>query len=109
MSSRSWPKVDRRPWPGRNITSSPSGQSLSVIERTNWEDPATGSAAAALGAFLVSLESNADGAARIHIEQGVEMGRPSEIIVNAGKSGGQIERVTIAGRCVPVMQGVIAL
>lgn len=75
----------------------------------NWEDPATGSASAALGAFLTSLESDADMAARIVIEQGVEMGRPSEIIVNARKSGGTIDSVTVEGRCVPVMQGTIEL
>ncbi|NKB54928.1 MAG: PhzF family phenazine biosynthesis isomerase [Alphaproteobacteria bacterium] len=75
----------------------------------NWEDPATGSASAALGAFLVSLEPQADRAARIVIEQGVEMGRPSEIVVNARKSSGKVDSVTIEGRCVPVMQGTLTL
>lgn len=75
----------------------------------NWEDPATGSASAALGAFLTSLESDADMAACIDIEQGVEMGRPSQIVVNARKTNSQIDSVTIEGSCVPVMQGAIAL
>jgi trans-2,3-dihydro-3-hydroxyanthranilate isomerase len=75
----------------------------------NWEDPATGSASAALGTFLVSLEPQMDRTARIIIEQGVEMGRPSEIIVNARKSGSLVDNVTIEGSCVPVMQGTLAL
>ena len=41
------------------------------------EDPATGSAAAALGAFLHARE----GRGAVTIEQGVEMGRPSRIEV----------------------------
>lgn len=75
----------------------------------NWEDPATGSASAALAAFLTSLEGDDDRTARIVIEQGVEMGRPSEIIVNARKSSSIVDSVTIEGRCVPVMQGTLTL
>ncbi len=69
------------------------------------EDPATGSAAAALGAFLAHLDSRSDLSAKIAIAQGIEMGRPSAILVEAAKQGGRVERVSIAGRCVPVMQG----
>ena len=73
----------------------------------NWEDPATGSASAALGAFLTSLEGDAE--TRIEIEQGVEMGRPSLITVTARKTAGQVDAVTIEGPCVPVMRGQISL
>ena len=73
------------------------------------EDPATGSASAALGAFLLTLDRRADAEQIIFIEQGVEMGRPSEIIVDVRKTGGRVEGVRIAGRCVPVMRGTIEL
>ncbi|PZM07655.1 PhzF family phenazine biosynthesis protein [Rhizobium tubonense] len=73
------------------------------------EDPATGSASAALGAYLVSLMPETDIEARIMIEQGVEMGRRSIIDVNVSKSAGVVASVTISGRCMPVMRGVIEL
>jgi trans-2,3-dihydro-3-hydroxyanthranilate isomerase len=65
------------------------------------EDPATGSAAAALGAFLARLGPER----RFAIAQGIEMGRPSRIDVEIGPDGG----TTIAGPCVPVMQGTLSL
>ncbi|MBT5812106.1 MAG: PhzF family phenazine biosynthesis protein [Rhodospirillaceae bacterium] len=73
------------------------------------EDPATGSASAALGAFLMSLDPRADATAAIQIEQGVEMGRRSEIDVTVCKAQGNIDGVTVSGRCVPVMRGVIEI
>lgn len=75
----------------------------------NWEDPATGSASAALGAFLVSLQPEPDRTDRMEIEQGVEMGRPSAITVAVRKTAGRVERVTVEGSCVPVMRGAIDL
>ena len=75
----------------------------------NWEDPATGSAAAALGAFLASLDERTDMTAEIEIAQGVEMGRPSAITVCAKKKNGTVDEITIAGQCAPVMHGVIKI
>lgn len=69
------------------------------------EDPATGSAAAALGAFLCSLDPESGMTTRVAIEQGVEMGRPSAIDVEVEKRSGRVARVSIAGRCVPIMRG----
>ena len=60
------------------------------------EDPATGSAAAALGALLASLGV----ATRLSISQGRKMGRPSRIGVEARADG-----VWISGQAVPVMEG----
>jgi len=74
-----------------------------------FEDPATGSASGALGAYLASLDPRADGEFRITIEQGVDMGRPSEINLRVFKSGGQVKSVKISGRCVHVMRGVLEL
>jgi trans-2,3-dihydro-3-hydroxyanthranilate isomerase len=71
------------------------------------EDPATGSASAALGAFLLSLDPRSDARASIALEQGAEMGRPSRIDVEVDKHAGTVTSVRIAGRCVPVMRGTL--
>ncbi|OWV87057.1 PhzF family phenazine biosynthesis protein [Rhizobium sp. R635] len=73
------------------------------------EDPATGSASAALGAYLVSLAPEADMNVRITVEQGVEMGRRSIIALDVVKSGGIVTDVVISGSCVFVMRGEITL
>lgn len=75
----------------------------------NFEDPATGSASAALGAYLTALEPQADGDFGIDIAQGVEMGRPSEIGLQIRKRANEVEEVKISGRSVQVMRGVLAL
>jgi trans-2,3-dihydro-3-hydroxyanthranilate isomerase len=71
------------------------------------EDPATGSASAALAAYLLTLDPRRDAVCAITIEQGVEMGRRSLIDIDVTKHDGEVTRVRIAGRCVPVMQGTI--
>lgn len=69
------------------------------------EDPATGSAAAALGALLCEL----DGApVEIAIAQGVVMGRPSTIRVRA-EARGSLSIVQVGGSAVKVMQGTLSL
>ena len=72
------------------------------------EDPATGSAAAMLGALVGGL-AGGTGDLSIAIEQGVEMGRPSRIDVGVERSAAGVESVTVGGRAVPVMAGTIAL
>lgn len=69
------------------------------------EDPATGSASAALAAYLATLDSRRDGVIGVTIEQGVEMGRRSLIETEVNKVDGEATRVRIAGHCVPVMRG----
>jgi len=71
------------------------------------EDPATGSASAALSAFLVTRTPDEDAQVQITIEQGVEMGRRSVIELDVVKAGGKVTDVRITGRCVPVMHGRI--
>ena len=71
------------------------------------EDPATGSASAALAAYLVSLEPETDMRVSLTIEQGVEMGRRSVIGVDVVKTNGVVTDVTISGACVEVMRGEI--
>lgn len=74
-----------------------------------YEDPATGSASAALGAFLASLDERFDGDIAIRIEQGVEMERPSVIELDIRKAGGSVGEVRITGRCVHVMRGQLEI
>ncbi len=71
------------------------------------EDPATGSAAAALGAYLTLLDPRHQVDLEIAIEQGLTISRPSEIKVGVCKRGGCVLEVTIEGICVTVMQGMI--
>jgi trans-2,3-dihydro-3-hydroxyanthranilate isomerase len=73
------------------------------------EDPATGSAAGALAGLLASMDSRADAEFSFALEQGVEMGRPSLINLSAARRGGAVVHVDVAGRCVPVMRGSVAV
>lgn len=72
-----------------------------------WEDPATGSANAPLACLLLSQDPGSDAAA-FTIWQGVEMGRPSLLQVEARRVGEGIV-ATLHGSCVPVMEGKITL
>jgi trans-2,3-dihydro-3-hydroxyanthranilate isomerase len=72
-----------------------------------WEDPATGSANAPLACLLLSLEPDAKEAS-FEIHQGVEMGRPSLLHVNARRTPEGIV-ATLRGSCVAVMHGEIDL
>jgi trans-2,3-dihydro-3-hydroxyanthranilate isomerase len=67
-----------------------------------WEDPATGSANAALAAFLLSLGSEAR--ASFDIAQGVTMGRPSRLHAAAVRGPDGI-RASVGGGCVWVFRG----
>jgi trans-2,3-dihydro-3-hydroxyanthranilate isomerase len=67
-----------------------------------WEDPATGSANAALAAFLLSLGN--EHAAQFEIRQGVAMGRPSLLLARATRELGGI-RASVGGSCVQVLRG----
>jgi trans-2,3-dihydro-3-hydroxyanthranilate isomerase len=71
------------------------------------EDPATGSANAALAALLATLAPEADATFRLSIAQGVEMGRPSLLRTRVEKFAGNVMSVRIGGDCVPVMEGLI--
>lgn len=70
------------------------------------EDPATGSAAAALVAFLGHLEGRS---AAFDIIQGVEMGRPSLIGAIVTVEDGIPVEVAISGHAVKVMEGHLCL
>jgi trans-2,3-dihydro-3-hydroxyanthranilate isomerase len=71
------------------------------------EDPATGSAAAALAGMLARTGKLADGAHRFTIEQGYEMGRPSVMHLWLTMRGGVLHSASVGGEAVRVMQGMI--
>jgi trans-2,3-dihydro-3-hydroxyanthranilate isomerase len=71
------------------------------------EDPAAGSAAAAFASQVHVAERLGDGTHGWRLEQGLEMGRPSELAVEADVRGSLITAVRVAGEAVQVMQGTI--
>jgi len=66
------------------------------------EDPATGSASAALAALL---STRAGAALDLDITQGIAMGRPSRISARTTFSNGQCTSVTIGGAAVKTLSG----
>jgi len=71
------------------------------------EDPATGGAAAAFPGQIALSEKLENGDYRWVIEQGVELGRPSRIVVNVEIKDAAIVSVRIGGAAVPVSRGQI--
>src|SRR4051812_19217540 len=73
------------------------------------EDPATGSAAVALGGYLAVRDPRFDGTLRWVVEQGFEMGRPSILEVEADKEAGKVTAARVGGRTVMVCEGTMEL
>jgi trans-2,3-dihydro-3-hydroxyanthranilate isomerase len=73
------------------------------------EDPATGSAAAAFAGALMQFEPMGEGTHDVLIEQGYEMGRPSEIELQLVIENGALVAAEIGGRAVVVGRGEILL
>jgi len=71
------------------------------------EDPATGSAAAAFAGVVMSTAHPADGAHHFVIEQGYEMGRPSQIELGMTVADGVLTEATIGGGAIIVSDGHI--
>ena len=69
------------------------------------EDPATGAAATALAGYLAPLSGETNGTLRWSVDQGVEMGRPSRLEVEADLTEGAVTAIRVAGRSVLVSQG----
>ena len=69
------------------------------------EDPATGSACAALGGYLAARDSRQDGTLRWVVEQGFEMGRPSILHVEADKTDGKVTAIRVGSASVMVSRG----
>ena len=71
------------------------------------EDPATGSACAALGGYLAARTPRDGATLRWVVEQGVEMGRPSRIEIEVDKQGGRPTAVRVGGGSVLVSEGTL--
>jgi trans-2,3-dihydro-3-hydroxyanthranilate isomerase len=73
------------------------------------EDPATGSANGALGAYLVHHRAVPVTAPTTFIvsEQGAEINRPSTLYVEVDSAGDEITAVRVGGQVVPVIEGVV--
>ncbi len=73
------------------------------------EDPATGSACAALAGLIFDYDSLPDGMHRRVIEQGFEMGRQSLISLNLIVQRGKLDTVRIGGHAVRVSEGYLTV
>ncbi|MQW70897.1 PhzF family phenazine biosynthesis isomerase [Sinorhizobium medicae] len=73
------------------------------------EDPATGSAAAALSGAVNFFDGLVDGHHPMLIEQGVEMGRPSIIHLHLNIAEGKIASARIGGHAVKLAEGELAV
>jgi trans-2,3-dihydro-3-hydroxyanthranilate isomerase len=69
------------------------------------EDPATGSAAVALGVFLVDRGLLPDGDSAFTVAQGAELGRPSFLHVTVSATDGRATATTVRGGVVAVSRG----
>jgi trans-2,3-dihydro-3-hydroxyanthranilate isomerase len=72
------------------------------------EDPATGSAAGCAISYLVARGAVPSGT-RVHVRQGVEMGRPSDLFLSAKKAVSRVTDVRVAGSTVLVAKGQLFL
>jgi trans-2,3-dihydro-3-hydroxyanthranilate isomerase len=74
------------------------------------EDPATGSAAASFAGWLArQLPHPRDGTLAVRLEQGIEMGRPSELHLEFDRRQGLVTAVRVGGAAVMVAEGKLAL
>jgi trans-2,3-dihydro-3-hydroxyanthranilate isomerase len=73
----------------------------------SYEDPATGSAAAAFAGAIMQFDRPGGGMSRFWIEQGLEMGRPSRIRLELDVEGGRLAAGRIGGQAVKVAEGTL--
>jgi trans-2,3-dihydro-3-hydroxyanthranilate isomerase len=93
------------PWVAPEYVARMFGPGLGVLE-----DPATGSAAGPLGAFLVQhAPAPGVGASRIVIRQGASLNRPSVLYVSVDGDAGAIASVKVGGAAVLVGRGELYL
>ena len=72
------------------------------------EDPATGSANACLAGYLASRTPR-DGTLKWEVAQGVEMGRPSRLSIEAQKSDARLMAIRVGGNTVLVNEGTMRI
>jgi trans-2,3-dihydro-3-hydroxyanthranilate isomerase len=71
------------------------------------EDPATGSACAALAGFLALRSETRDGTVHWTVDQGVEMGRPSRLELEVDLKRGQLAAIRVGGSSVMASSGTL--
>ncbi|MCO4100491.1 MAG: PhzF family phenazine biosynthesis protein [Gemmatimonas sp.] len=72
------------------------------------EDPATGSANAALAGYLAARTPR-NGTLRWEVAQGVEMGRPSRLSLEAHKHAGVIDAIGVGGATLIISEGTMVV
>lgn len=92
--------------PALDPIQSPERQWRGRMQFYGGEDPATGSAAGCAISYLVACGAVASGE-RIHLRQGVEMGRPSDLFLSARKEAARVTDVRVGGSTVFVARGQI--
>ncbi|HKB08688.1 MAG TPA: PhzF family phenazine biosynthesis protein [Candidatus Polarisedimenticolia bacterium] len=90
--------------PGHDLRARMFGPAVGVVE-----DPATGSAATALGGYLGVRDRRRDGTLRFVVEQGFEMGRPSLLEIEVDKKEGGIREIRVGGASVLVSEGTMEI
>jgi trans-2,3-dihydro-3-hydroxyanthranilate isomerase len=90
--------------PGHDLRARMFGPAVGVVE-----DPATGSAATALGGYLGVRDRLRDGTLRFVVEQGFEMGRPSILEIEVDKKKGAISEIRVGGASVLVSEGTMEI
>ncbi len=88
--------------PGHDLRARMFGPAVGVVE-----DPATGSAATALGGYLGIRDARRGGTLRFVVEQGFEIGRPSPLEIEVDKDAGRITEIRVGGASVMVGEGTI--
>jgi trans-2,3-dihydro-3-hydroxyanthranilate isomerase len=78
------------------------------MQFTGGEDPATGSAAGCAISYLVGQKIVAP-CERIHVQQGIEIGRKSDLFLSADLASGKVSQVRVAGSTVLVAKGQLFL
>jgi trans-2,3-dihydro-3-hydroxyanthranilate isomerase len=73
------------------------------------EDPATGSATALLARQILIADRLDDGTHRFILEQGYEMKRPSDLVLETDVAQGDLIEVRVGGQAVRVTTGVITV
>jgi len=81
-----------------------AGQWRARMQFHGGEDPATGSAAGCAISYLVDRGA-VPSDVRVHVQQGVEIGRPSDLFLTAKKESARVTAVRVAGSTVPVAKG----
>jgi trans-2,3-dihydro-3-hydroxyanthranilate isomerase len=97
LSTDSSPKLRPTQW-----------QARARMQFNGGEDPATGSAAGCAISYLVARGAVPSGE-QIHVRQGVEIGRPSDLFLSARLDGSRVTDVRVGGSTVPVAKGRLFL